>query len=309
MIKFLLVVLALILLALLVPWLLPRPGMDGKIPDRPFPDSRFGDVDGVRLHWRQRQLDAPAGRPLVVLLHGFGGSTFSWRTTLDALEHKGLPAVAVDLPPFGYSERTGRGPAWHELVLGLADRLAPSRRLVVVGHSMGAGVAAEAAAAAPDRVGRLVFVDGTPNLRTSGIPYGWALNIPSVRRAVDSWAAWKLVNEDHVGKLLASAFGRRPTEEELAGYFRPLTVPNTYPPLLVRMRNREKGALAGWDSVPLSVLWGEQDTWVEIDRIRPWIESHPKLVAFDTFAEAAHNPMDTHPDRFNDWLLTQIEDR
>jgi len=303
------VLLALVVLALLIPWLLPRPGMNGSIPDQPFDDSRFADVDGVRVHWRQRLIDAPGDRPLVILLHGFGGSTFSWRSTLDSLEQGGFPTVALDLPPFGYSERTGRGAGWEALVLGVADRVAPSRRLTLVGHSMGAGVAAEVAAAAPDRVEHLVFVDGTPGLRSAGIPYGWALNIPSVRRAVDSWAAWKLVDEDHIGKMLTSAFGRPPTDEELAGYFHPLTIPNTYPPLLVRMHNREGGAPDGWDRVPLSVIWGEQDTWVEIDRIRPWIEDHPRLRAFDTVPEAAHNPMDTHPEKFSAWLLDRVAER
>lgn len=306
MARILLVLGVLLLLALLVPYLLPRPGMDGEIPDQPFADSRFTEIDGVRLHWRQRRVDAPEDRALIVLLHGFGGSTFSWRTTLDALDQADHPTIAVDLPPFGYSERTSRGPSWAQLVLSLTEHVAPQRELIVVGHSMGAGVAAEIAAAAPDRVKQLVFVDGTPSSGSDGIPYGWALRIPPVRRAVDSWAAWKLVNETYVGELLTSAFGRAPTDEELAGYFNPLTIPNTYPPLLVRMHNRQGSNTTGWDRVPLSVIWGEQDRWVPIDQIRPWIEDHPNLRAFDTFPDAAHNPMDTHPEKFNTWLLEQI---
>jgi pimeloyl-ACP methyl ester carboxylesterase len=303
-----LILIALPALALASPWFVPRPGLDGTIPEQPFADSRFAAVDGVRLHWRQRLVDAPDDRALVVLLHGFGGSTFSWRHTLDALEDAGHPAIAVDLPPFGYSQRTGLGPSWGELVRGLAERVAPGRELVVVGHSMGAGVAAEIAAAVPGRVRQLVFVDGTPGLRRpAGIPFAWALYIPSVRRALDSWAAWKLVDEDNIRRLLASALGRAPSDDELAGYFHPLTIPGTYPSLLVRMNQREGGVPEGWDRVPLAVVWGGRDDWVDIDRIRPWIADHPELRAFDTIAEAGHNPMDTHPDAFNDWLLAQLD--
>jgi pimeloyl-ACP methyl ester carboxylesterase len=191
MTKFVLVAIALLLLGLAAPWFLPRPGLDGTIPEQPFDDSRFATIDGVRVHWRERLGDAPEDRPLVVLLHGFGGSTFSWRHALDALADAGYPAVAVDLPPFGYSQRTGLGPSWGELVRAVADRAAPGRDWVVVGHSMGAGVAAEIAANAQQRVAKLVFVDGTPGLRRpAGIPFAWALYLPPVRRALDAWAAW-----------------------------------------------------------------------------------------------------------------------
>ncbi len=299
--------LGLALLALVLPWLLPRPGMDGTIPDRPFPDSRFAEIDGVRLHWRDRSAGTGPRGVLVVLIHGFGGSGFSWRSTLAALEAAGYPAIAPDLPPFGYSERSARGPAWSNLVLSLADRVCAGCRLVVVGHSMGAGVAAEMAAAAPDRVSQLVFVDGTPGLRRSGGWYYSLLALPSARRATDVYAAWRLVDEDVIGRMLASAFGREPEPDEFAGYFEPLTVPGTYPALLRRMHARSGEIPADWDRVPLGVIWGERDTWVPISAIDPWIENHPDLLAFDTIAEAAHNPMDTHPEAFNRILIRQIE--
>jgi pimeloyl-ACP methyl ester carboxylesterase len=172
---------------------------------------------------------------------------------------------------------------------------------------MGAGVAAGVGAAAPEHVRLLVLVAGTPGLRRpTGIPFAWALYIPAVRRALDAWAAWQLVDEDNIRKLLASAFDRPPTDDELAGYFHPLTIPDTYPSLLVRMNRRSESVPQGWDRVPLAVLWGEQDEWVEIDRIRPWLEGHSELRAFETIDQAGHNPMDTHPEAFNDWLLIQL---
>lgn len=305
--KVLLIALITLLVLLALPWLLPRPGLNGTIPDQPFADSRFGEINGVGLHWRQRLVEAPIERPLIVLVHGFGGSAFTWRHTLDRLEQAGYPAIAVDLPPFGYSERTGRGAAWADLVFGLVRKVAPDRELIVVGHSMGAGVAADMAAAAPDQVRQIMLVDGTPGLRrASGGAVGWALAIPSVRRAAESWAAWKLVNDDNIGRMLSSAFGREPTAEERAGYFAPLTIPGTYPPLLQRMNQRRGNAPEGWDRVALVVIWGEHDDWVNIDRIRPWIADHPNLRAFDIIEGAGHNPMDTHPEAFNSLLLERI---
>lgn len=297
----------LLLIVLAAPWLPGCVSLEGRIPEQPFADSRFATLEGVQLHWRERALDAAEDRPLVVLIHGFGGSTFTWRHTLDALEQAGYPAVAVDLPPFGYSERAGGGPDWSQLTSALAEHVAPGRARVVVGHSMGAGVAAEMAAAEPGRTRLLVFADGTPRLRRlRGFPLAWALGIPPLRWAVAGWARWRLRDEDRIERSLASAFGREPTEDELAGYYHPLTIPDTLPALLKRLHRRGSGVPEGWDRPPLAVVWGENDTWVPIERIEPWIEDHPNLQAFDILSETAHNPMDTHPEAFNGWLLEQI---
>jgi len=293
--------------ALLVPLLISGASAEESIPEQPFPDSRFETIADVRMHWRERGLDVAGERPLVVLIHGFGGSAFSWRHTLDSLEAAGYPAVAVDLPPFGYSQRTGEGAGWAELVAGAAERVAPQRKRVVVGHSMGAVVAAEIAAAEPEQTQLLVFADGTPGLSQSdGMPFARILEAAPVRQAIEAWAQWQLLDKTYFSNSLGSAFGREPTAEELAGYRRPLTIPGTFAALLVRLDRRGGGAPEGWQRVPLAVVWGENDTWVPIDRVRPWLENHSKLQAFDTIEGAAHNPMDTDPDAFNEWLIEQI---
>lgn len=64
---------------LILPWLLPRPGIGGEIPYQPFDDSAFVEVLGSRLHYRVRLADETRAAPLVILLHGFGGSSFLGR--------------------------------------------------------------------------------------------------------------------------------------------------------------------------------------------------------------------------------------
>src|SRR4051812_40836324 len=72
-------------------------------PEEAAPDGHFVTVDGTRLHYLDSGVAAP-GTPPVLLLHGFGASTFSWRHTLPALaEH--YRVLALDLRGFGYSER------------------------------------------------------------------------------------------------------------------------------------------------------------------------------------------------------------
>lgn len=281
---------------LILPWLLPRPGIGGDIPDRPFADSAFAEVLGTRLHYRARLTDGESSGPLIVLLHGFGGSSFSWSSTLGALEAWQLDVIALDLPPFGYSERTGGGPDWPELVLGLAESVAPQRERILIGHSMGAGVAAAAAAHERADVSQLVFVGGGPGRRQQRSPaWRWLLAIPSVGRALEVYAAHRLLEEDRFSALLASAYGRSPTAAELAGYREPLRLPGTYPALVQRLARPAEGG--DWQHVPASAIWGENDRWVPLSMGQRLQERIP-AVSLHVIPEAGHNPMETHPEAF-----------
>lgn len=296
--------LALIVLSLIVPFLIPLSGMDGVIPDQPFADSQFAEVEGVRVHWRQRNTTTP-DQPLVVLLHGFGGSGFSWRHSLDAFEQAGVPVIAPDLPPFGYSQRTAAGPAWPDLVIGLADQIAPDARLVLIGHSMGAGVASEIASAVPDRVEQLIMIDGTPGINRSSGRLTWLLILPSVARWLEVYAAHQLVNEETITKLLTSAFGRAPDAEELAGYFEPLSIPDTYPAVLRRLSRRVAESDI-WSQAETTIIWGENDAWIPLKHAEQFIQKHPDLTDIQIIPNAGHNPMDTHPDELNSIILNLL---
>jgi 2-hydroxy-6-oxonona-2,4-dienedioate hydrolase len=292
--------------ALALPWLLPRPGLDGQIPDQPFTDSRFAEVESVGLHYRWRAPDQPE-EPLIVLLHGFGGSAFSWRDSLDVFEQAGYRTMAIDLPPFGYSQRVGGGTDWASLVTGLVDQIDPDARLIVIGHSMGAGVAARLAARQPDRIERLIMVAGTPTTGARGQGSGLRLvnRVPALGRWAEILAAHRLVNEANIRDMLASAFGRAPSEQELAGYFHPLTIPGTYPALLKQLELESEQDSAGWDQVPTRLIWGEEDGWVPLGVGQALAERYPGL-QLQIMPGAGHNPMDTEAEAFNRILVDAL---
>lgn len=297
----------LLVLLLVVPWLLPRPGIGGQIPEQPFTDSHFAEVLGTRLHYRARLGDQPEHGPLVILLHGFGGSSFSWSATLDALEGWQFDTIAPDLPPFGYSERSGRGADWPDLILALAEQLAPQRPLILVGHSMGAGVAAAAAARSDGRVSQLVFVGGGPGQRRQRSPaWRWLLGIPSVGRALEVAAAHRLLEEQTLTTMLASAYGRAPTAAELAGYERPLRLPGTYPALVRRMTQAADNG--DWQQTPATAIWGEQDARVPLSVGQRLREAVPGL-PLHVIPGAGHNPMETHPEAFQTLLASVLAAR
>lgn len=83
------------------------------------------------------------GDPLVLCLHGFPDSPWSWRATLTALAEHGYHGVAPFLRGYAPTELPARGFGLAELaedVLVLEEGLRGDRRSVVIGHDWGAAV-------------------------------------------------------------------------------------------------------------------------------------------------------------------------
>ena len=108
------------------------------------------ETNGVRL----RVAEAGKG-PLVVLLHGFPESWYSWRHQLPALAEAGYHVIAPDQRGYGGSDAPAEIEAYdiHHLtgdVVGLLDALG-EETAVVVGHDWGAPVAWHSALLHPKR--------------------------------------------------------------------------------------------------------------------------------------------------------------
>ena len=123
-----------------------------------------------RVHYAERGERRP-GRPSAVLIHGAGASAAIWMMVLARVARAGH-AVAIDLPGHGPSAADGAAldgapgltlARYRDAVGELAGTLClgPSW---LVGHSLGALVAIEAALAWPDKVRGLVLCAAAPRL-------------------------------------------------------------------------------------------------------------------------------------------------
>jgi pimeloyl-ACP methyl ester carboxylesterase len=100
--------------------------------------------------------------PPVLLVHGFGASSYQWRFTLPALAAAGFHVLAPDLPGHGFSQITHADgeytrAAYARRLWALLDALGVARA-PVVGHSMGGAIAAEMAWQQPERITRLALL-------------------------------------------------------------------------------------------------------------------------------------------------------
>ena len=110
---------------------------------------RTESVDGIRIHC----VEAGSG-PLVILVHGFPESWFSFRHQLPALAAAGYRAVAIDVRGYGRSSKPTEIDQYRMLRL-VADNVGLVRALgetqaIIVGHDWGAPIAWTSALLRPD---------------------------------------------------------------------------------------------------------------------------------------------------------------
>ena len=144
--------------------MVPVPNLDGLVDASTLiePDSKFIEINGVNIHYKE----AGSGERMFILLHPFGGSTYSWREVMDDFAQYGR-VIAYDRPAFGLTERPLPGD-WEsnpygvkanvEILRGLLDAFGADKA-VLVGNSAGGGVAVAFALEYPERVDKLILVD------------------------------------------------------------------------------------------------------------------------------------------------------
>lgn len=123
---------------------------DGR--DWPHRDaSRFVDAGGLRWHVQRfdaRRADSVTPAPAILLIHGTGASTHSWRGLAPLLAQH-FSVVSVDLPGHGFTQMPAGGTSSPQLSLpGMARALGALLNALavtptmLVGHSAGAAIAA-----------------------------------------------------------------------------------------------------------------------------------------------------------------------
>jgi pimeloyl-ACP methyl ester carboxylesterase len=125
---------------------------------------KFVDVQGLAIHCLE--WGRPTGEPLI-LVHGFLDQAGSWRNFVRFLQDKleqPLWIVAPDCRGHGDSGRVGAGGYYHfpDYVLDLdcVVRSLGARQFKLIGHSMGGTISLLYSGTFPERVHKLVLIEG-----------------------------------------------------------------------------------------------------------------------------------------------------
>ncbi len=140
--------------------------------------SDFLQLRGLRTHVRRW---GDEGAPLVIMLHGWMDVSASFQFVIDHLRND-WHVIAPDWRGFGLTQRTSADCYWFPDYLGdleaLLDHYAGDVPVNLVGHSMGGNVATMYAGIRPQRVAKLVNLEG----------FGLATTTPS--QAPERYAQW-----------------------------------------------------------------------------------------------------------------------
>ena len=134
------------------------------------PVFRFIETNGIKLR------AALLGEgPLVVLVHGFPESWYSWRHQMAPLAAAGFTACAIDVRGYGGSDKPHAVEAYDiaEImadVAGVVDALSPGAPAVLVGHDWGAPIVWNAALMHPAKV-RAVCGMSVPHVPAGERPF------------------------------------------------------------------------------------------------------------------------------------------
>jgi len=242
------------------------------------PGARLITADGVQ------SVVAEAGDPndpALLLIHGFGGSTYGYRDVMEPLAARGWHVIAIDLPGFGLSEKSWGRDYSHKaqatFALAVLDQLNVDRA-VLLGHSMGGNVISWMLALAPERVAALAYIDAAvaqPKSGGSSSPSaaGALLEVPPIRRLARI-VIRSTFTPATFGELLSSAFAVKSavTPTLIAGYAASAQLRDWDLALLGIIRDGARNALpdslaslsAAAGAPPTLILWGEDDSWVPL---------------------------------------------
>ena len=192
-------------------------------------ESEFVELAGHEVHLvtaGSEQSDR-----LIVLLHGFGASSLTWKEVLEPLSSIGF-VVAYDRAAFGFTERPTTfgevnpysSPGQLQVIDELVSKYGQGKEVVILGHSAGGALALGYALDHPEKVQKLIL-EAPAVYGTGGAPswLNWVFDIPQLDHlgplAVSSIASsgLQILDQSYYNKDLI-------TDQVVANYTAPLNV-------------------------------------------------------------------------------------
>jgi pimeloyl-ACP methyl ester carboxylesterase len=222
------------------------------------------NINGVHIHYEL--YNDQSNTPFIVLIHGFLSSTFSYRRLIPYLMND-FAVLALDLPPFGKSEKSIRFQYTYKnlakLVIELLDRL-QVQRCILAGHSMGGQICLNVARQRPELVQKIILLCSSGYLNRAQTPLILSTYIPYFHLYVKR----RLSRQGVEKNLLNVVYDHSLIDEEMKrGYEAPFYDNQIFIALTRMLRHRE-GDLSSNElkeiEIPSLLVWGEEDKVVPI---------------------------------------------
>ncbi|MCM1981808.1 alpha/beta fold hydrolase [Lyngbya confervoides] len=285
---------------------------------RPAPDSQYWIWQGHSIHYVQQGQKGPC----LLLVHGFGASTDHWRKNIEVLS-RSCRVWAIDLLGFGRSQKPRVGytaQLWVDQLRQFCQEIV-GEPIYVVGNSLGAYVALCLGVDHADQVEGLVLINCAGPFKSA------AEAIQSTRQRSVRRRLFQLPGVIPLMSFLAFRYFRRRsqirktllrvyrdpaavTDRLVEEIYQPAFDPGAFGVFASVFQSppgRTLDDLLGSLSVPLLLLWGTADPWMDVEKGRKCQRLYPQ--ADLELVEAGHCPHDECPDQVNSvlqqWIVQQ----
>ncbi|KAJ6422294.1 hypothetical protein OIU84_027281 [Salix udensis] len=263
--------------------------------------------------------------PPLLLVHGFGASIPHWRRNIDTLA-KNYTVYAVDLLGFGASDKpegfSYTMEEWAQLILDFLDEVI-QKPTVLIGNSVGSLACVIAASESSHALVRgLVLLNCSGGMNNKAIvddwriklflPLLWLIDFLLKQRAIASWIFERVKERDTLRNILLSVYGNKESvDEDLVEIIRGPACDEGALDAFVSIVTGPPGpnpvTLMPALSIPILVLWGDQDPFTPIDGpVGKYFSSLPSQlsnVSLCMLEGVGHCPHDDKPDLVHDNLL------
>ncbi len=273
-------------------------------PAKPFENSYFFEFNHTRFHYR---LFIPKHiTHKVVMIHGFSGSTFSFRNNIDSLVSHHALVVAIDMPAFGFSDKSEDGDYNDftkingiHFLLQQIDKHSNSKKWHLVGHSMGGITTGQFASKYSELTQSLIFIDGLPFMQVEHSFLQKMLLYPPLLKWADVILERNFLSQQSFHKLLSSAYDQDADSISTDGYMKPFETKGSGSAVIRMGANYNYPSFNDSiiNALPKLIIWGAKDQWVPIVSATDYL-SKPNTQQL-IIEDAGHCPMETHPEKVN----------
>jgi pimeloyl-ACP methyl ester carboxylesterase len=280
---------------------------------------RQADVDGLEVFFREA---GRAGRPTVLLLHGFPSSSHTFREVMPTLADV-AHVIAPDLPGFGLSSSptiTEYDYTFENLsrtIEKLLEQVGVERFFVYL-HDFGAPVGYHLATRAPDRVRGLIVQSGNAHEDGLGEQWDsakayWADPTEDKRAALPDWLNFAGTRDQYLAGLPEHLRALHPPESWHLDWER-MTRPGNRDAQFALFSDYANH-VARFDELaeyhrahqpPALVLWGRRDPFFDVDEVLAY---HRALERMDAHIyDGGHLLLETHAAECAELMRTFVVD-